>query len=389
MKPPAARHALVHSGPRPRSTAPASHSTLRIAAGALCLTLALGCAAGELPAEVSFLSADGRTMLRGYVFLPATPPPWPAIVMLHGRSGPYSTAAKGIFEASTLSQRHAQWGRFWAERGYLALHVDSFGPRGYPAGFPARSYASRPPEVNEQSVRPLDAYGAATYLRARNDVDAQRIGLHGWSNGAMAGLATLASLPAHAQTHAAGAAFRAALLFYPGCRIQTRQDYRPYAPVLMFVASDDEEVAPRPCMALAEQVRARGVDHFDIVWYEGATHGFDDPGRRRQSIEANRSARADAMTRSAEFFERHLQPARHDGARSQRERLRPGSPRERSKHALNDRPGAAQPGVDEAQWLLPAGTVTGSATTSMPSSRSSLTSCCEAVPRILRSGLSP
>jgi carboxymethylenebutenolidase len=123
----------------------------------------------------------------------------------------------------------------------------------------------------------------------------------------MAGLATLAALP-----QSPGAApregFRAALLFYPGCRIQTRQDYRPYAPALMFVASEDEVVAPLPCRQLAEQVAARGIDHFAMVWYAGATHSFDDPGRRRQSVEANRAARSDAMERAAEFFDRHLRP---------------------------------------------------------------------------------
>jgi carboxymethylenebutenolidase len=132
-----------------------------------------------------------------------------------------------------------------------------------------------------------------------------QVGLQGWSNGAMAGLATLGALPQRAGGGALQG-FRAALLFYPGCRIQTKQDYRPYAPVLMFVASEDEEVAPRPCRELAEQVRARGIDHLVMVWYAGATHSFDDPGKRRQSIEANRVARSDAMERAADFFDRHV-----------------------------------------------------------------------------------
>jgi carboxymethylenebutenolidase len=291
--------------PGSASAPPVIGSAARPAAAALAFLFAgvPPATAGEAPAEVSFMSADGRTMLRGYVFQPASAPPWPAIVMLHGRSGPYSTAARGVYDASTLSQRHLQWGRFWAARGYLALHVDSFGPRGYPAGFPIGSYANRPPEVNEQTVRPLDAYGAAAYLRRRGDVDAQRIGLHGWSNGAMAGLATMAALPA---APANDNGFRAALLFYPGCRIQTRQDYRPYAPVLMLVAAQDEEVASKPCQALAEQVRLRGIDSFQIVLYAGATHAFDDPGQRRQSLAANRTARTDAFERAAAFFGQHL-----------------------------------------------------------------------------------
>jgi carboxymethylenebutenolidase len=272
---------------------------------ALLLVTACAGVAAEPPSEVSFLSADGRTMLRGFLFMPQTPPPWPAVVMLHGRSGPYSTASKGVYDATTLSRRHLQWGRFWASRGYLALHVDSFSSRGYPGGFQIRSYSSRPAEVNEQKVRPLDAYGAAAWLRTRDDVIAQRIGFQGWSNGAMAGLATMGALP-QAASQGDQKGFRAALLFYPGCRIQAKQDYRPYAPVLMFIASEDEEVAPLPCRLLSEQVGARGIDGFEMVWYAGATHSFDDPGKRRQSVEANRTARSDAMERAAEFFDRHL-----------------------------------------------------------------------------------
>src|SRR5215468_6750187 len=70
----------------------------------------------------------------------------PAIVMLHGRSGPYSTnvnedctwvgrSISSDCDATTLSKRHAMWGQYWAERGYLALLVDSFGPRGKAHGF--------------------------------------------------------------------------------------------------------------------------------------------------------------------------------------------------------------------------------------------------------------
>jgi len=223
---------------------------------------------------------------------------------MHGRAGPFSAAAKGVYDASTLSLRHKQWGRFWAERGYLALHVDSFGSRGYPQGFPIRSYSQRPPEVNEQSVRPLDAYGALGYLRGRSDVLKDRIGLQGWSNGAMAGLATMSDTAPGLEDSKRG--FRVALLFYPGCRVQLAQEYRPYAPTIMFIASEDEEVAPAPCAQLAEQVRSRGVADFEMVWYEGATHSFDDPGKRRQSVAANRDARADSMARAERFFQQHL-----------------------------------------------------------------------------------
>jgi carboxymethylenebutenolidase len=271
------------------------------------MLLAISAAVAAMPERVEFLSRDGSTRLLGYVYLPQNAPPWPAVVMMHGRSGPYSSAAKGRYDAGTLSLRHKQWGEFWAARGYLAIHVDSFSPRGYPQGFGFGSYSRRPAEVSEQTVRPLDAYGALDYLRSRADVIKDRIGLHGWSNGAMAGLATLAAQPPGMKDPNPATAFRAALLFYPACRVQLKQDYRPYAPSILFMGSADEEVTALACSELAERVREREVTHFELVWYEGATHSFDDPGKRRQSLEANRSARSDSMQRAEQFFRRHLQ----------------------------------------------------------------------------------
>ena len=78
--------------------------------------------------------------------------------------------AHGVYDAHTLTKRHKMWGEFWAERGYVALHVDGFGPRGYPAGFAKGTYSDRPEELNEVTIRPFDAYGALRYLRTRNDV---------------------------------------------------------------------------------------------------------------------------------------------------------------------------------------------------------------------------
>ena len=90
-------------------------------------------AAAQTPETVSFLSADGTTLLTGFVFSPKGPGRFPAVVMLHGRTGPFGSAAarEARFDAGALSMRHQLWGRFWAERGYVAIHVDSFTPRGY------------------------------------------------------------------------------------------------------------------------------------------------------------------------------------------------------------------------------------------------------------------
>jgi len=48
----------------------------------------------------------------------------------------------------------------------------------------------------------------------------------------------------------------------------------------------------------------RRGQQIDVVLYPGATHGFDDPGRSRQSIAGNRFALEDALKRAIAFVER-------------------------------------------------------------------------------------
>jgi len=285
--------------------------TARLAAPIAALLTTLAAAAA--PDTVTFPSADGTTELTGYVFKPSGPGPHPAIVMLHGRGGPYSSLRRGTYSAETLTQRHRMWGERWAAEGYVAVLVDSFGPRGYPEGFPKHSYSTRPAAVSEQSVRPLDAYGALAYLRARADVVHDRIGLHGWSNGGMTLLSAMgvdAPVP-NAANSAHG--FRAGLAQYPSCRTQVRQPgYKPYAPLLILAASDDDEVSPEVCREFAAAQRERGAA-VEFVVYAGAQHSYDDPGKTKQSHEPNRAAMQDSLRRAVVFFDRHL---KHEAVRS-------------------------------------------------------------------------
>jgi len=266
-----------------------------------------GQAQGTLPAMVQFPGADGATTLTGYVYTPKDKRAEraPAVVMMHGRAGPYSINVKdrGPYNASTLSKRHKMWGESWSALGYVAVLVDSFGPRGYPGGFGRHTINERPDAVNEVTVRPLDAYGALAYLRSRPDVAPDRIGLQGWSNG---GSAALAAMALDAQRLAGTGGFRGALVFYAGCGLRGHfdaQGYRPYATVLAFHGTADEETSPRLCQKLVERSRTLGGD-ITLKLYPGASHGFDDPGRQKAS--ANRDATTDARASSEALFERIL-----------------------------------------------------------------------------------
>jgi carboxymethylenebutenolidase len=291
-------------------------STLAQRAAAVALTLVCTtplCRAQDdaiVPERVTFPSADKRTTLIGYLYRPARMPAErvPAVVMMHGRGGAYSDRANGVYDASTLSLRHKAWGRRWAEAGYIAVLVDGFGPRGHPQGFPRFSYDSRPEQVSEVAVRPLDAYGALAYLRTRPDVLGDRIGLQGWSNGASAAIVAMSHDAPGIAAPTPESGFRAALAFYPACGLRGRFDerpFRPYAPTLVFHGTADEEVSHRRCATLVEKSRAAG-GNVAIKVYRGATHSFDTPSRKRQGIDANADATEDAIARALALFARQV-----------------------------------------------------------------------------------
>lgn len=270
---------------------------------------ALAPAASEVE-RVQFRSMDEpRTELVGYLFHPLAPVPpegAPAVVLLHGRGGVYSSLADGVYEANTLTRRLKFWGDYWAARGYYALVVDSFGPRGHVEGFAAGTYASRPAEVNEVTIRPLDAYAALRFLRGLDGVADDRIGVMGFSNGASTVLATLADdKPGDMRR----IGFRAGVALYPGCGLQGRfrQGYKVYAPVAVFMGTADREVSPESCQTLVDGARSQG-QAIELTLYPGAVHGFDDPSRSRQRVAANAEATLDLTGRLGDLFATQLAP---------------------------------------------------------------------------------
>lgn len=258
---------------------------------------------------VKFTSLHDNVELVGYLFLPKdTAFPAPGIVLMHGRAGAYSSAAKGVYTAKTLSQRHRQRAEWWAGQGYAALIVDGFGPRGYPAGFGRHTYKDRPTELDETEVRPQDAYAGLLYLRSRREIAGARIGLMGWSNGGSTVLAAMAdNAPGLDRIGGAAQGFRGGLALYPGCALKDK--YKgglvPYAPTRIYAAELDEEVSPKICATLTERSKARGAD-LVLQIYPGAVHGFDDPAPARQADPANSAATRDVTEQALAFFAARL-----------------------------------------------------------------------------------
>ncbi len=284
-------------------------------AAVFALPLVAAAAARAAPETVYFKSADGKTELVGYLYKPEGPGPHPAIVLLHGRAGPYSSNhnkdctfvgrdVTSPCNADTLSKRHQMWGEFWASKGLLALLPDSFGPRGVGRGFPRFSHGDPEREAtNEKTVRPFDAEGALAWLRARSDVADQPVFLQGWSNGGSTTLNVMTR-------QAAKGGFRAALAFYPGCGKDALLDDKKIVtttPIALFMGDADEEVSPANCKRVATGSTEAGTS-FTATFYDGATHDFDDPGDARQDVPGNPPAKKDATDKSLAIIKSFIQP---------------------------------------------------------------------------------
>ena len=228
--------------------------------------------------------------------------PFPAVVLLHTCGG---------------LQRHVHE---WAERlrahGYVALVLDSFTPRG--ANVVCNNWSVSLDEVV------ADAFRALAHLRTRPFVDGRRIGVMGFSYGAMAAL-RLTSAWYRGSGHPRAASFGAAVALYPYCtdsRLSRSPDARDRlnnlyddidTPLLILVAGADDQAPPAGCTEKAEALRRAGRP-VSFKLYPGAPHGFDmtnvgTKGRRDAQghfFRYDPEATADAAKVSLEFFDRHL-----------------------------------------------------------------------------------
>jgi len=232
---------------------------------AACAALLLCAAAVGAPLQaVQFdsldVAADGRPLrLTGYFESPGLARRTPAIVLLHGCSGAWTRSGE-------MNGRFAAMAALLRGEGYAVLVVDSFAPRGL-REICTIAYRDRPVKQRQRS---LDAFGALAYLAARADVDAQRIGLIGWSHGGSTTLAVLA------ENDVRSPRFAAALAFYPGCSASARRgaDYAPRTPLAILIGSADDWTPEEKCRALVDGLARRGIT-LDYHVFPGAHHAFD------------------------------------------------------------------------------------------------------------------
>jgi len=104
--------------------------------------------------------------LAGRILVPQGAGPFPAIVLLHGCSGLWNR------KGTDPTQQYQAWAEHFRDQGYVALLVDSFGPRGS-----KEICTQKDRTIHPETDRPRDAYAALRWLATRKDVDVRRIDL--------------------------------------------------------------------------------------------------------------------------------------------------------------------------------------------------------------------
>lgn len=217
------------------------------------------------PTEVSTFGLFSTPQMA--LYKPEGAGPFPALI-LHHQCG-------GLGNERWQNRSMLEWAKEAVARGYVALLVDTLGPRG------AKTVCYGPQNNVTFATGVKDALQAAEHLRKFDFVDRRRIAHAGYSWGAMVGV--LASSKLWGEALAPGGARPAAVVaFYPGCftlRPKTGPQYevvRPDIdrPLLVLMGAEDNETPPADCTSRLEPLKAQGAP---VEWhvYPDATHCWD------------------------------------------------------------------------------------------------------------------
>ncbi|PDT92061.1 dienelactone hydrolase [Bradyrhizobium sp. Y36] len=231
---------------------------MRLRLTALFLTLAMSAAhAAPAPQAVEIPLASG--VLHAQLYKPEGAGPFPTVIALHGCGG-----LSGHSDA--VLPRYRDWAERLLRGGNAVLWPDSYGSRELGPQCRVKEM-----HVKARRERVADIAATRAWLMKQNWVARDRVSLMGWANGASALLWAVRPQSA-ARDH--GPDFRAAIAFYPDCRISAGLGWSTRVPTLVLIGADDDVSSPPACRQMVEGAHGRSA-LARIVVYPGAYHDFD------------------------------------------------------------------------------------------------------------------
>lgn len=253
------------------------------------------------PAEIKELSMFSPLGMA--IYKPEGAGPFPAMVIVHSCGG--------------LRPEIREWTKAVLSQGYVALVLDSNGPR----GLKVNCY---PPTKVTVARGIKDAFQALAHLKHFPQVDSSRVGLIGFSWGAMVGV--MASSHDVAEALSQGNRFSAAVSLYPMCnfpgtaKFPTPYEYlRPDVdrPLLVLMGDQDTETPASECLPRIEALKQKSAP-VESHLYSGATHCWDCASINGQvktdfqgisvAYRYSPEVTEDSKRRAFEFLARNLEP---------------------------------------------------------------------------------
>ncbi len=185
--------------------------------------------------------------------------PHPAIVILHSCGG---------------MSRHVShdWPQYLNMLGYAVLTVDSFGSRGL----------GPCPNGLKLGAMLEDAFGALDYLARQPFIDADRVGIFGYSKGGVA-----VNEIAGTEHRISDVKFLAGISFYGSCEPILGVEHQLHLPIAVIYGEHDAEMAS--CKKLISNPK------LEVTVLRDAYHGFDAQERSGRKTALGTVMRYDAM----------------------------------------------------------------------------------------------
>ena len=251
------------------------------------------------PEQVDIPSGSG--VLHAQLFRPQGSGPFPVVIALHGCGGLGAGSEQ-------VAPRYRDWAEQLLKTGHAVLMPDSY--RSRELGPQCRARERR---VLARRERVADIMAARQWLLQQPWVSRDRISLIGWANGASA---LLWAVRPQLAAQKIEPDFRAAVAFYPDCRISSGLGWSARVPTLLLIGAGDDVSSPSACRQMVEGARGRSA-LARIVVYPNAIHDFDranlplhaltgaDPSApERGHLGGDPAARTDSQKRVAEWLAR-------------------------------------------------------------------------------------